>query len=276
MKLTLLSFVIYLATAVTATTVSRTPLGSSHDLTATNITTVSPETSTSYSLDTAASSFSNSVITGRHFRIVALGASIVTGFGSSTGNGFRLPLYQYLTNASASAEYVGTQHFGSMPNNAAEAHSGWTVRECNIAINNSLPFRPNLILVHAGTNDVKYSYNVTNSAGQMVDMLHRLAKHDPDCVVLVAKLWEDIENALPSEMQAALVFNQEVKRLVGEPAAGTRPWVKIVDFGQMQGKKGIFGADKEHPTDVGYDIMGRIWGREIEELVGWGWFVEPR
>jgi hypothetical protein len=51
-------------------------------------------------------------------------ASITTGTGSSTGNGYRLALQQLLEADDNTVEFVGSQTRGSMAKNHFEAYSG--------------------------------------------------------------------------------------------------------------------------------------------------------
>ena len=55
-------------------------------------------------------------------RIMPLGGSITYGVGSSTGNGYREPLFDILVAQGYSLDLVGSRRSGSMNNNH---HEGW-------------------------------------------------------------------------------------------------------------------------------------------------------
>lgn len=98
-------------------------------------------------------------------------------------------------------QYIGFQHSGSMDNNVHEGFPGATIDQIHAngfeAFNTSLPL-PNVILLHAGTNDAINAFqnvdaatvDVERTAEQMVNDLNDLVgdifKQAPDVYVLVA------------------------------------------------------------------------------------------
>src|SRR6267143_5836411 len=65
-------------------------------------------------------------------RILPLGDSITHGW--IVPGGYRLPLYQLLTNAGYNVDFTGTQADNgapALPDPDHEGHSGWTIRGIN-------------------------------------------------------------------------------------------------------------------------------------------------
>lgn len=57
-------------------------------------------------------------------RILPLGASITWGTGSTTGNGYRKPLYDELKKNGFEVEMVGSKEHGNMKDNVCTAQMG--------------------------------------------------------------------------------------------------------------------------------------------------------
>lgn len=79
-----------------------------------------------------------------------LGDSITYGYLSSDGNGYRLGLQNDLSGSTL--QYIGSVRAGSMADNFNEGQSGATINQIAGNAKKSLFERPNVVLVHAGTN----------------------------------------------------------------------------------------------------------------------------
>lgn len=94
------------------------------------------------------------VAPGTQLRILPLGASITVGFRSSDYNGYRQHLADRLSGSNV--QYVGTIRAGTMKDNWNEGHSGYTIAQVQNSDAEALSERPNVILLHVGTNDLAY------------------------------------------------------------------------------------------------------------------------
>jgi hypothetical protein len=104
-------------------------------------------------------SFSNGV----HLRILPLGASIVFGQSSSDGNGFRLGLRNQLIFNGNPVNMVGSVNTGTMADGDCEGWPGYVITQVASKAELSIPSMPNLVLLHAGTNDAAQSTDVQNA-----------------------------------------------------------------------------------------------------------------
>jgi hypothetical protein len=72
------------------------------------------------------------------FRIMALGASVTFGIGSTTGDSYRKNLWDILVANNNTVTYVGTQKNGNFTDNAVEATPGFVISQiaasANIAV----------------------------------------------------------------------------------------------------------------------------------------------
>lgn len=51
-------------------------------------------------------------------------------------------------------DFVGSVQAGTMPDSDNEGHNGATIDQISLFATVSLPQRPNVVLLHAGTNDI--------------------------------------------------------------------------------------------------------------------------
>lgn len=206
---------------------------------------------------------------GIELRIMPLGASITYGIDSSDGNGYRLPLANNLSGAKL--KFIGSVQSGDMDDNYNEGHPGATIRDTANFARASLGYRPNVILLHVGTNDFdinkpkETTEDATDRLGGLIDELVFVC---PDATILVAQL---VHAANPLYEKRIQLFNDQVPRIVAKRAnAGHR--VMVSDMRSITTK---YLADGIHPTDVGYKKMADIWYDGIKAAYAKGWVQRP-
>lgn len=89
---------------------------------------------------------------GITLNIMPTGASITYGINSSDGNGYREDLEDLL--AGNPVNFIGTQHSGTMADNAMEGYPGKRIGQVQGIVmgNDILSHKPNVILINLGTN----------------------------------------------------------------------------------------------------------------------------
>lgn len=209
------------------------------------------------------------VAPGIELRIMPLGASITYGIDSSDGNGYRLPLAENL--AGTNLRFIGSVRSGNMADNYNEGHPGATIRDVANFAKLSLGYRPNIILIHVGTNDFdsdspkETTEDAPERLGGLIDDLVFVC---PDATILVAQL---VHASNPLYEQRIQVFNDQVPRIVAQRAnKGHR--VLVSDMRSITKK---YLADGIHPTDVGYKMMADIWYAGIKVAHAKGWIQRP-
>ncbi|SPO04539.1 uncharacterized protein DNG_07224 [Cephalotrichum gorgonifer] len=96
-----------------------------------------------------------------NLRIQTLGDSITKGSKSSDGAGYRSRLRNKLTtNSDISVDMVGSLQDGHMADNNHEGHSGEFLAEIANYWQLSIKARPNVVLVHAGSNNMDYGRDI--------------------------------------------------------------------------------------------------------------------
>ena len=202
------------------------------------------------------------VIAGRPVKIMPLGDSITWGAGSSTTSSYRPELWQRLVGgAGLAVDYVGSGQSGSLPDTDNEGHSGWRIEQITASIDGWLATsRPDVVLLHIGTNDMNQNFDVANAPGRLGALLDRIHAGVPSAVVLVAQIVPALDAAIDARIDA---FNAAVPSVLS-----SRAYTKLVDLNST-----ITAADLNdtlHPNDAGYTKMGKLWYSALESVLGGG------
>ena len=207
------------------------------------------------------------VAPGNMLRVQPLGDSITFGYLSPDGNGYRLRLQQDL--AGSNLTFIGSVQSGNMTNNQNEGHPGANISEIQQYAGNSLPQKPNIVLIHAGTNDMNNDppeepYDTApDRLGSLIDTV--VAGASPNALVLVAQI---IHAGNASTDARITTFNDAIPGVVAQRANFGQN-VVVVDF------RSITAADLQdglHPSEEGYLKMGDIWFSAIQAAASKGLF----
>ncbi|WP_433059593.1 SGNH/GDSL hydrolase family protein [Dactylosporangium sp. CS-033363] len=183
------------------------------------------------------------------YSIMPMGDSITLGLASTDGQGYRKFLDQLL--AGRPHTFVGTQ--GTAPMNH-EGHSGWTIDQLGAEARRWVALkRPDIILIHAGTNDDGLNHTTAQMLASMNHLLDEIHAGSPTSYVIVAKI-----PLTPFNNQWQQ--DQEVGYNAGLPAvAAARSHVIVVDMVSTQISADSVGAERVHPNDTGYKYMAQVW-----------------
>jgi len=203
-------------------------------------------------------------------RIMPLGDSITYDNNSydvenprptSVRTAYRSHLWYGLQDAGYSADFVGSRIAGEAieppfdPDN--EGHPGWTSYDIAENIYSYLEnAKPDVILLHIGTNDHRTSTRGVESILNEIDHYERNNNHRIH--VLVALI---IDRQVHDPI--ITVFNNSLRDLI----ALRRSQGDIVTMVDMNGEAGLTSddyADNTHPNDNGYRKMAAVWLRAIQ------------
>ncbi|MHA6757148.1 ricin-type beta-trefoil lectin domain protein [Streptacidiphilus sp. PAMC 29251] len=202
-------------------------------------------------------------------RVMPLGDSITWGIGSSTGNSYRGDLGKELSGEGHTLDFVGTQRNGTMSDPDNEGHSGWRIDQiAGIADSVLAQYRPNVITLEIGTNDLNQNYQVPTASTRLHALIDQITADAPDATVLVGTL---IVSTNSTEEPNRPAFNQAIPGIVQtEQAAGKH--VRLVDMSALTTAD---LSDQLHPNDGGYQKMADAFNTGIQTADAAGWIKAP-
>ncbi|MDQ0686802.1 lysophospholipase L1-like esterase [Streptomyces achromogenes] len=202
-------------------------------------------------------------------RVMPLGDSITWGVGSSTGNGYRAPLWDRLASDGHPLDFVGTGRAGSMSDPDNEGHSGYRIDQIAALADASLTrYRPNVVTLHIGTNDLQGASEVNTAIARLKSLVNQITADAPDATVLVASL---VVSTSSSEEQFRGAYNQATRQIVSE-AQAVGKHVAHVDMSSLTTAD---LADSLHPDDSGYQKMADAFHRGVRAADSAGWLKNP-
>lgn len=101
-----------------------------------------------------------------------------------------------------------------MADNYNEGHPGYTISQITGVMGPALDMRPNIVLLHAGTNDLKpdtATEPYEETPKRLGNLIDGIIKTCPDAVVIVAKL---IQAANAEDNQRTATFNGAIPGVV--------------------------------------------------------------
>ncbi|KAH7311380.1 hypothetical protein B0I35DRAFT_411586 [Stachybotrys elegans] len=189
---------------------------------------------------------------GPELRILPLGASIVEGYGSSHGNGFRSYLREQLRFEGFKVNMVGSRRGGNMADNNHEATGGFTVDQVKQASRQSLIYKPNVVVLNAGSNDCARNVDPSSAGARMASLLSDLwaaPGWDRTTIILPTLIMNQDSNMNDCSQR---VINSQYRQLVNDLRGQGR---RIV-LAEMNPRKAIETALREgklqqpYPTDI--------------------------
>ncbi|MFI7135382.1 FG-GAP-like repeat-containing protein [Nonomuraea sp. NPDC050153] len=203
-------------------------------------------------------------------RVMPLGDSITYGVESSDGNGYRDELYAYLKGSWSSVDFVGSVRAGSMSDRDNQGHPGKRIGQIAAFAYCSVPrYQPNVITLHAGTNDMNQNYNLPAAPTRLKKLINQALTHSPRATVLVAKLIPTAKAGLQPRIDA---FNAALPGMV-EDLQNEGKHVLLVDMKRVLVSDGL--ENDAHPTDAGYAKMADAWYAAISAADAKGWIQTP-
>ncbi|BCJ54747.1 hypothetical protein Asp14428_62220 [Actinoplanes sp. NBRC 14428] len=210
-------------------------------------------------------------------RILPFGDSITFGAGSTT-SAYRGPLWDELraNQTDTAISYVGSQHYGSVPDNDNEGHPGWTIDQLT-GITDSVmdTYKPNLVLLHIGTNDMNENVDAAGAPARLSRLMDRIFARDRDVTLVLSTL---VPSTIPATEGRIFEFNKSLPQVVADQRRKDRHVWLVDNWDVMTGCSGDRPecdlADFLHPNDRGFRKMGHVFYEGIRAVEGAGW-VQP-
>lgn len=187
-------------------------------------------------------------------KILPLGDSIT--FGIQYEGAWRVELFSKAVAAGKKITFVGSQMNGpsmaggqTFPKNH-EGHSGYTIDQMKpFAMTTDVPYMPNMILLHIGTNDT-YGSSPSGAPARLSSLVDLITSTYPNALLAVAKI-------VPYPAQAANVkiINDSIPALVMKNQMAGKHVIMVDCFTGFT-TSSMLSSDSIHPNKTGYDFMG--------------------
>ncbi|MFJ9461607.1 FG-GAP-like repeat-containing protein [Kitasatospora sp. NPDC101447] len=199
-------------------------------------------------------------------RVMPLGDSITAGAGSSTGAGYRLPLWNALAGQSQyTVDYVGSQSFGSVRDPDNEGHSGYRVSDIRAGIDGWLSAAtPDVVLLHIGINDLDRDPDpdkaaaANRAAAAFADLATRIFADRPGVTVLA----QGLIPTTPNLQTGAQIYNADIKALQHGVLSGQK--FRYLDPPALTSTE---MDDRLHPNDAGYTRIAGVFFNGLDQAV---------
>jgi len=204
--------------------------------------------------------------------LMPLGDSITAGYQSSTGNGYRGPLYNDLSSQGDTPYFVGSQSQGTMSDPYEEGHYGAEISALATSsgiwcvTNDLATYRPNIILLHIGSNDMNNNYEVSTAPARLASLIDQIMSVDPDSTLLVAQL---ICNSNAQTQSNINGYNAQIPAIV-QARANAGKHIAMVSMSALTTADLYDGL---HPNDSGYQKMANAWDAAVQNVVAAGWIT---
>ncbi len=185
----------------------------------------------------------------RVLRVMPLGDSITFGLGDPHRNSYRAALKSRLAANGVAIDFVGSQRTGTFADSQHEGHGGWTIAQLSARAPGWVrAYKPDVVLVMAGTNDVARRDRVASAGGRLMVLVNSIRKARPGVKVIVAT----IPQMLVRDDRVALwsSYKSQVMAATARLGAGFAPGHRVYQRDL---------ADALHPSPCGYAKMGWIW-----------------
>ncbi|MFE9453929.1 ricin-type beta-trefoil lectin domain protein [Streptomyces sp. NPDC006739] len=202
-------------------------------------------------------------------RLMPLGDSITWGVGSPSGNSYRAFLGNRLAADGHTLDFVGSGRNGTMSDPDNEGHSGWRIDQiAGIADSVLARYRPNVITLEIGTNDLNGNYQIPTAPDRLHALIDQITRDAPDATVLVGTV---IVSTSGSDEANRPAFNAKIPGIVqAEQAAGKH--VRLVDMSALTSAD---LSDALHPNDNGFRKMADAFHAGVQAADAAGWIKPP-
>lgn len=190
-------------------------------------------------------------------KVMPMGDSITAGVNHSTGDGYIFAFFLAMLAApflsKRSLDLVGSQRSGERADRDHEGHPGWRIDQiAGVAACSVEAFRPNVILLHAGTNDMNQDHQLDGAPDRLRGLINEALSDAPEATVLVATLIPSTKAGMQAKIDR---YNAALPGMVQQLRnEGKR--VRLVNMASALTTEDVDGS---HPHDAGYDKMADVW-----------------
>lgn len=197
--------------------------------------------------------------------MLPIGDSITWGAQSSDENGYRRVLHDNLVSRGNNVDFVGSLANGDFADDQHEGWRGKVIDEIRAYSGRGIYAAPNIVLLHAGTNDMLHDLDTPNAPKRLKKLVDLIFQVNPDAAVFLCQI---IPSTTASIQQRIEIFNAAIPGVVADYVKAGKK-VTMVEM-----NKAVYYTDLKdnlHPNDGGYRKMAAAWYAAINEADGNGW-----
>ena len=201
--------------------------------------------------------------------VMPLGDSITWGYGSTTGGGYRVGVFSQALAAGKSITFVGSQKTGPATVDGKpfpkgnEGHSGYSIDDSAqtsgiagaVTDDAIATYKPNIILLMIGTNDMHYAIDLANAPTRLGKLLDEIISDAPASLLVVAT----IIAANGAQNTPTQAYDAAIPAVVQARVAQGKHVILVDMYAAMKSWSTSLYKDSEHPNDAGYTIMADTW-----------------
>ncbi|CAM1511969.1 Fc.00g094820.m01.CDS01 [Cosmosporella sp. VM-42] len=142
-----------------------------------------------------------------------------------------------------------------MADNDVEAKPGDRIDRIALKAESSLPYLPNLVIIHAGTNDCLQNYDAANARLRMGALMDRILSAIKGSTVLISPVIPNLNAEAESCIET--VNGNLIKMVNSNRSAGTSVFIVDLHDPDVFTTADLNTQDGTHPTDEGYVKMAK-------------------
>ena len=192
-------------------------------------------------------------------------SSITFGAQDPQENGYRLSLHDQLTGRGNNVDFVGSVESGAFADKQHEGHRKKRISEISDLSSLGIYAAANIVLLHAGTNDMNQNFDVKNAPGRLKDLISLIYEHSPSAAVFVCQIIPSSTRSIQTLIEA---FNPHIPGIVdGFLHEGKH--ITLVNMSQAVSVSDL--SDNLHPNARGYQNMANAYYDAITKADAKGW-----
>lgn len=158
---------------------------------------------------------------------------------------------------------------GTFSNNKHEGHRGKIIDEIAQMSSVGIWAAPNVVLLHAGTNDINRDIDVDNAPDRLSNLIELIYEHSPNAAVFVAQI---VPTKTASSTARVEAYNSAIPGVVNTWVTKGKHIMTVDIFDAIDSATDL--ADDLHPNLQGYTKMAQQWYDTITTADAKGWIVE--
>lgn len=166
-----------------------------------------------------------------------------------------------LYNGGNGVQYIGSLSSGNWNDNAHDGFDGRRIEEIASMGNPEITgeLQPNVILVHAGSNDMNQDFDVTNAPARLGALIDQIITGNPTGLIIVAEIIANNDTLVNSRVKA---FNKALPAIIAARSSSGKP-VRLVSMEEVKPAEDTY--EGLHPNEKGYHKMATAWFAAIDK-----------